>query len=200
MHFWVRTLVVPGRGAPVFVLHDEYGSWIEMLRILVGNFARNGQPQLTMAEVGMARDVHQREMLAAFPGLQYMGVFIDEEDAPMQDRENRYAAYMRLKDDLKEFAGRVVVHYTTSLALASAIPPRALDMAFLDVGSSSGNIEQELERWEARVKPGGILAGRGFGPAWPEAVRAVCARRFSNDIHLGAGGGFWWFVEPDEEE
>ena len=27
MHAWVRTLAVPGRGSPMFVLHDEYSSW-----------------------------------------------------------------------------------------------------------------------------------------------------------------------------
>merc|ERR1712232_186711 len=56
MHQWIRTLAVPGRGAPMFVLHDEYTSWQEMLRVLVSNIARNGLPTSHLAEIGVADD------------------------------------------------------------------------------------------------------------------------------------------------
>ena len=71
-------------------------------------------------------------------------------------------------------------------------------MVMLSAAGSKAEVLQELRWWEQRVKPGGILAGRDFGPASAEGVQAVCSWRHFNDLHLGIGGTFWWYVEPEE--
>merc|ERR1712224_417713 len=70
MHEWVRTLAVPGRGSPMFVLRDEYWSWSEMLNVHVGNMVRNGMPQLAVAHVGVSPENSQDALLDTFDQMQ----------------------------------------------------------------------------------------------------------------------------------
>mmetsp|Transcript_143159 Transcript_143159/g.398961 ORF Transcript_143159/g.398961 Transcript_143159/m.398961 type:complete len:397 (-) Transcript_143159:84-1274(-) len=192
MHAWVRTLAVPGRGAPVFVLHDEYGAWLDMRRALIANMARNGQRSLALVEVGVsAEDGDTGALLAEFKGLQYLGVLL-QEDTGLE---------RRLAGRLQPFGARAALRRApSSLAAATALPRRAFDIALLAAGGgSAGRVAQDLEWWEARVKPGGVLGGHGLDAGEPGGVHAVCSRRFGGDIHLGMGGTFWWYVEPEEE-
>lgn len=188
LHAWVRTLAVPGRGAPVFILHDDYGAWPEMLRAIVANMVRNGQRPLALAEVGPAAGAEAEALLAEFEALQYVGILAG---APA-------GALQRLGGRLQTYGPRAVLRESSSIAAAAAFPHRTLDIALVDAGGDPARVAQDLEWWEARVKPGGILGGRGLEPG-AGGVGAVCSRRFGNDIHLGVGGTFWWYVEPEEE-
>lgn len=202
MHTWVRLLAVPGRGTPVFILHDEYHSRLDMFRTLVGNMVRNGQKELSMAEIGIATgtDGDLNMLLREFQGLQYFGVFLDQNDGALQaGNQYRHDLYQRAQDQIKEHGDRAAIHYTSSNTAAAAIPLHALDIAIVDASGSSERIMQDFQWWQARVKPGGILGGYNFDPGSPGGIQAVCNRRFSNDIHLGVGGTFWWYVEPEDE-
>ena len=44
----VRSLMVPGRSVPAFILHEDYTTWGEMLTMLIGNMVRNGLVALTL--------------------------------------------------------------------------------------------------------------------------------------------------------
>ncbi|CAK0849271.1 unnamed protein product [Prorocentrum cordatum] len=192
LHAWVRTLAVPGRGAPVFVLHDEHGSVQEMVRALVARVLLGGPASLV--GVGLGAAVDPAPLLEEFPGLQYFGILGDgagaEADVPGMPSQE--------VGRLTKFGARAALHRVSSGAAAAASPPRALDVVVLAAGDNFESTAEDLELWEARVKPGGILAGVNFGPRALGGVRAVCERRHSYDIHLSPGGGFWWYVEPDE--
>ncbi|CAE8684237.1 unnamed protein product [Polarella glacialis] len=201
MHAWVRTLRVPGRGAPIFILHDEYLSWASMLRTLVDSMTRNGGPRLIMAEIGIpSQDWASPALLREFTSMQYMGVMLEEDDrVPGQDPTQRYALYAQMRAQLPGLGSTSVLHFASSQSAADAMKGRFLDIAVVDASGSREKVLQDLQIWESRVKPGGILAGRGFEPGSMEGVRSVCEHRFGNDFHLGMGGGFWWLVEPEEE-
>eukprot|EP00747_Dinoflagellata_sp_TGD_P209217 gnl/TRDRNA2_/TRDRNA2_82626_c0_seq1.p1 gnl/TRDRNA2_/TRDRNA2_82626_c0~~gnl/TRDRNA2_/TRDRNA2_82626_c0_seq1.p1 ORF type:complete len:112 (-),score=24.59 gnl/TRDRNA2_/TRDRNA2_82626_c0_seq1:59-394(-) len=109
-----------------------------------------------------------------------------------------HGSYQQARQRLAEFGQRAMLHYTTSKAAASAIPQEALDMVLIDAAGEYLEVSQDLKWWQARVKPGGILAGHGFVPDSGGGLRAVCDWRFSNEIHLGMAGTFWWYVEPEE--
>merc|ERR1719350_2026095 len=114
MHAWVRTLAVPGRGAPVFVLHDEYASWPEMVRTVVSNMARNGQSQLSVAEVGVSPESDPSSLLREFDGLQYFGVFlVPEEGAHGQAAAERYRQYQLATERVAAFSSRAVLRFTS---------------------------------------------------------------------------------------
>eukprot|EP00445_Apocalathium_hangoei_P083231 CAMPEP_0204184048 /NCGR_PEP_ID=MMETSP0361-20130328/54134_1 /ASSEMBLY_ACC=CAM_ASM_000343 /TAXON_ID=268821 /ORGANISM="Scrippsiella Hangoei, Strain SHTV-5" /LENGTH=409 /DNA_ID=CAMNT_0051144043 /DNA_START=10 /DNA_END=1236 /DNA_ORIENTATION=- len=197
MHAWVRTLRVPGRGAPVFVLHDEYTSWLDMVESLVGVMVRNGQKALTFVEVGISAEPFQHTLLQEFSGLQYIGLALDPGSADataaaVQQRRHQLFQEAQARTQAFAVAGRSVVHFATSGALAANLPRDALDLVLLDLsGDGVQDVQQELAMWETRVKPGGILAARGFGPEWPESLQAVLAHRHGNDMHMSVGGGLW---------
>lgn len=196
LHAWVRTLRVPGRGAPAFILHDEYLSWQDMLATLVGNIVRNGQSQLMMVEIGIPKTRDLRPLLTEFPGIQYLGVILGD---PEKGNEEAFRQYEELQGQLVSFGRRARVHVTSSAAAAAALPLNAVDIAIVDAGGSAAALKEDLGLWEARVRPGALLVGRGFEPSKMEGVRVVCAWRHTWEIHMGAEGGFWWYVEPEEE-
>lgn len=199
MHAWVRTLAVPGRGATVFIFHDEYLSPDDLLRTLVMNMVRNGQVELSMGDIGVSVDGDPRFLLREFQGLHYFGILLGDREAA-QGPEDLHRSYLQARERLGEFSNRAVLQLASSADAARAIPLHSLDMVFLNAEGRGEHVALDLQWWEARIKPGGVLAGRGFGPGFPESVRAICDRRFSNEIHLGIGGTFWWYVEPDEQE
>lgn len=191
-HAWVRALRVPGRGAPVFVLHDEgeHGPWPGALRALLAAMVRNGRASPSLAELGAADGgAAAAALLAEFGGLRYLAVLPEAPPAGLLGQ---------LSARLRPYGARAELRLAAPAAAAAAVPRRSLDVAVLDAGGGARRVAQDLEWWEGRVRPGGILGGRGFEPG-SEGVQAVCGRRFGNDIHLGAGGSFWWYVEPDEE-
>lgn len=202
MHFWVRHLEVPGRGAPVLILHEEYTSFKDMVSSVVGMMVRNGQPQLVMMEVGVpAQEWLAPPLVRSVAGLQYVGIMLEPEDDA--SAQAQMAAYEQLKAEAQvpEIANRMALHYASAQRAAAAFPDRSLDVALLDLRGSSAEVAQEqMALWELKVKPAGVLLGIGFAPESMEIVKAVCAQRFSTDLHLGSGGGFWWLVEPPEEE
>eukprot|EP00928_Gymnodinium_smaydae_P022057 TRINITY_DN18648_c0_g1_i1.p1 TRINITY_DN18648_c0_g1~~TRINITY_DN18648_c0_g1_i1.p1 ORF type:complete len:434 (-),score=103.48 TRINITY_DN18648_c0_g1_i1:65-1366(-) len=215
LHAWVRTLVVPGRGAPVFILHDEHASWQDMLSSLVGDMSRHApSPQLALVELRDAADDEHgagvaEPLLQSFAGLQYLGVLraaVGADGVELQQPQAE-STYWQELDRLKRFAERAVLRYASSAAAAASIPLRSLDVVLLALPADADEQKQEalalayLELWERRVKPGGLLVGHGFaaGARQRGGVQAVCGRRFGTDIHLSADGGFWWFVEPEEE-
>lgn len=199
LHHWVRGLVVPGRGAPVFILHDEYTSWMEMAHTVIGNMVRNGARELSVAEIGVQPSMDLMVLMEEFHGMQYFGVFFDSDNGRKHAGDaGQQELFLRMRDKVTKYGNRAALHYSSSVVAASVIPHRALDIVFVRADTGFERVAQDLEWWEARVKPGGIIGGRNFGPDWPHGVRAICDRRFGNDIHVGFGGNFWWYVEPEE--
>lgn len=206
MHSWVRKLAVPGRGAPVLILHDEYGSWADMLRNLLGAMVRNSPQPLSMAEIGIPfQGWATPPVLLEFPSVQYLGIVLEstEEERPTHSVQEQLVLFEQLRAEAQT-AGLgqkrpAALHLAASSAATDALPANSLDLVVLHVRDGSVLIK-DLQRWQEKIKPGGVLAGTGFDPRFPSTVQAICDQRFSNDLNLGAGGGFWWLVEPEEEE
>lgn len=194
MHAWVRTLAVPGRGAPVFVLHDDYTSWPDMVRAMVLGMFRGGMPQLSLIEVGVQPEGDLHPLLHELPGLQYLGVYLADDNAGAEPP----AAMLAARTRLAEFGDRASLYHSSSAAVASAFPRDAIDIVVLRLEGEAEDVIRNIKMWEKRIKPAGLLAGHGFRPEAPGVVKAVCSHRFGTDFHLGIGGGFWWFVEPEE--
>lgn len=197
MHAWIRMIAVPGRGVPMYVLHDEYTTWQEMLNTHVSNMAKHAPggagAAVALAEVGLSADSDPATLLRRFNGLQFVGIL------PPESPHTATVLQSRLAETSAEFVGRVAFYQSSSEASSAAIPPKAFDIIMVKAdGRTMSDVLQDLQRWEVRVKPGGILAGTGFAPNSPGAVQAICEHRHFNEIHLGIGGTFWWYVEPEE--
>lgn len=128
---------------------------------------------------------------------------------------NRYDAMKLTEPQPETGAPKVNIVRNFADVVAPAIGDHSIDMVFLDSNSgplgeggsggqlrrrkSAAEILQEIETWHNKVRYGGILVGHDFRPDVPEVVEAVCAFRAANEVHLGADGTFWWYVEPPEE-
>eukprot|EP00927_Polykrikos_kofoidii_P023748 TRINITY_DN21770_c0_g1_i1.p1 TRINITY_DN21770_c0_g1~~TRINITY_DN21770_c0_g1_i1.p1 ORF type:complete len:458 (-),score=51.92 TRINITY_DN21770_c0_g1_i1:55-1428(-) len=193
MHAWIRTLALPGRGVPAFVFHDEYGTREEMVQTKVANMMKyGGQRSLTLVEVGVGEDSEPQSLLRSFHGMQYIGVLLSQEG-----RTNDQTLRARLDEKLREFTSRAALVEGTTMDAARALPLGSVDIVVLRVGSNEAEAILDMQLWEARVKAGGLVVGSGFTHETMGGAQAVCKHRHFHEIHLGMGGTFWWFVEPE---
>ncbi|CAE7949846.1 unnamed protein product [Symbiodinium sp. KB8] len=185
MHAWVRGLRVPGRGAPVLILHEEYMSFQDMISAVVGTMVRNGQSQMALVEVGVPlEDWYALAAVRDFPGVQYAGIMA-EPDQP-SEIEGRAFIFEQRRAELQTSLGDRGVLYLASLQRAAdAFPSRSMDMALVDFrGRSADDAQEQMTLWESKVKPGGVLLGVGFWPASPEIILTSETASLLPDFHF----------------
>ncbi|CAL1152073.1 unnamed protein product [Cladocopium goreaui] len=203
MHFWVRHLEVPGRGAPVLILHEEYTSFKDMVSSVVGMMVRNGQPQLVMMEVGVpAQEWLAPSLVRSVAGLQYVGIMLEPEDDA--SAQAQMAAYEQLKAEAQapEIANRIALHYASAQRAAAAFPDR---------GAMSCHGPARDVLWEALpLRRECVFQGPGsdhykmpqsnFPPCWPSPLsqqKAMAARRAADVVlpsESASGVGSWTAV------
>eukprot|EP00439_Symbiodinium_sp_Y106_P027579 s1132_g3.t1 len=205
----VRGLRVPGRGAPVLILHEEYMSFQDMTAAVVGTMVRNGQSQMALVEIGVPlEDWSTLAALRDFPGVQYAGIMA-EPDRP-SEIEGRAFIFEQRRAELQTSLGDRGVLYLASLQrlsptavrlAADAFPSRSMDVAMVDFrGRSADYAQEQMALWESKVKPGGVLLGVGFSPTHPEIAapsgRGLCVSTKTTPVGLRLCLG----SQPEETE
>ena len=82
-----------------------------------------------------------------------------------------------------------------SVEAAQQIADGSLDFVFLDADHSGAAVAADLETWQPKLKPSGLLGGHDFGnPMFPEVQPAVEAFAASSGLRLETGADFTWFA------
>jgi len=138
--------------------------WDVLERLLAGLERQRQGGNLRMAELGVACGPIGLHLLARFPQLHYFG-------ADPTIKQDVWDAYKPYQDRAQLFA-------TTSEDMHGKLENEAqFDLIFVDGPHTYANVRRDLELWEKRVRPGGIIAGHDFTIAHPPLLWAVLEYR-----------------------
>lgn len=177
-----------GRLPPVAYHTEVYGRHWDVLEQLLltlrAEQEARGHEELRMAEMGVACGPIGFHLCLRFPELVYHGA--DPTIGPKV-----FEAYRR-------FGSRATLHAVTSEKLHNSLPEDyPFDLVFIDGPHTYQNVRRDIELWQPRVRPGGILAGHDFTCAHPPLLWAVLESRLhggGDEVHVGADGVWWWRV------
>lgn len=131
--------------------------------------------------------------LAAAVKLVCVDTFVD---MPQEDGtgESTYPHFCRsIADDADHV--EAIVASLASEATAAMLRKRfgnSADVVFIDASHDEQSVLRDISIAASLVRPGGILCGHDFSPAWPGVVSAV--KNNFKDFQRGPGS-IWW-VEP----
>jgi len=172
---------------PQVAFHTEvYGRHFDVLEWLLLDLQaeEGGRTPLRMAEMGVACGPIGVHLLHRFPDMQYIG-------ADPTIRPEVYDAYRR-------FGPRAKLRAVKSEELHQSLPTaEQFDLVFIDGPHTYKNVNSDIEMWEQRVRPGGILAGHDFTCAHPPLLWAVLEAKMSRgggQVNVGLDGVWWWRV------
>lgn len=94
------------------------------------------------------------------------------------DMEACTVSYREALEGLVQFGneqeiGHIRMVRAKSLGARFLFSARTVDMVMLDGDHRADAVASEIEAWTSAIRPGGILAGHDFAPAWPGVVEAV---------------------------
>ena len=93
---------------------------------------------------------------------------------------------------------RVEFVHSTSVAAAEMFPDKMFDLVFVDADHSARAVFADLEAWEPKVKPGGVLSGHDYGshnhPGVKPAVDFFFALRSKGPVQVDADK-VWWTIK-----
>ena len=92
--------------------------------------------------------------LAASPGASV--------DVPNPAQEAQERAFELAKERLARFGDRSSIWRMTSVEAAAQIPAATLDFVYIDALHDYESVQQDLEAWFGKVRPGGIMAGHDY--------------------------------------
>mmetsp|Transcript_12143 Transcript_12143/g.38332 ORF Transcript_12143/g.38332 Transcript_12143/m.38332 type:complete len:206 (+) Transcript_12143:678-1295(+) len=177
------------RFPPVAYHTEVYGRHWDVLERLLATLRDErqaaGAPQeLRMVELGVACGPIGVHLCLRFPELIYHGA--DPTITPAV-----FKAY-------RSFGSRATLHAVTSEELHGTLPEDyLLDFVFIDGPHTYQNVRRDIQLWQPRIRPGGILAGHDFTCAHPPLLWAVLESRLQGgggEVHVGADGVWWWRV------
>lgn len=127
--------------------------------------------------------------------------------------ENRHEDYQACRDALRSIdpnAKRHIMLHALSLEVVSAFGNESLDFVYLDADHTRPAIDNDLEAWWHKVKPGGLLAGHDFlcpmepEGGWGRYIQPAVmefASRYNVDVWLIAEQDLfpwsYYIVKPD---
>eukprot|EP00933_Yihiella_yeosuensis_P015353 TRINITY_DN13418_c0_g1_i1.p1 TRINITY_DN13418_c0_g1~~TRINITY_DN13418_c0_g1_i1.p1 ORF type:complete len:477 (-),score=70.68 TRINITY_DN13418_c0_g1_i1:192-1622(-) len=176
---------------PVFRVHSTiYGRHWDVLERLVHSLsekdtASGRNKNIRMAELGVACGPIGKFLLDRFPKLEYHG-------ADPTIVADVHAAYDSHKHRARLFA------MTSEDMHGQLLNEEPMDFAFIDGPHTYKNVNNDLQLWEPRVRPGGIIAGHDFTCRHPPLLWAVIEHRIKTGgsyINIAIDGVWWWTVE-----
>lgn len=154
--------------------------------LLAGLFAELGLNR--GAEIGVDRGAYSKVMLDANPNLHLTCV---DTWAGTRGGEHFQDALQRLRP----YGDRVNIQRFKSLHVAKQIEEKSLDFVYVDSQRDFNAVMMDLIEWGRKVRPGGLLTGRGYCNLFETGVvRAVDAYTYAHYIRE-------WYItrsfEPD---
>lgn len=105
-----------------------------------------------------------------------------------QDYEKAYQTVCEnFKNDLKTTILRM-----NSVEAAKEVPDQ-LDLVFIDGNHEYDYVKEDIEAWEGKVRPGGILSGHDYIERF-DGVRRAVDEKFQDNVIVGQNEV--WFVKP----
>lgn len=126
------------------------------------------------AEIGVERGHFTEQLLAAFPALHMLAVDPWQPEGDFADWPMLKIA-AEFKRRIEPYENRVTVMHMTSVAAAKQVADASLDFVFIDADHNYESVKQDIEAWQPKVKPGGLLMGHDFSPKYPGVGDAVTA-------------------------
>lgn len=72
------------------------------------------------------------------------------------------------------WGGRAKLHRATTTAAARRVKNASLDFVFIDADHTYEGVLADIDAWQRKVRPGGMLLGHDYSPdAFPGVVKAV---------------------------
>lgn len=122
----------------------------------------------------------------------------DVSNAAQEIQDRRYQA---TQERLARFGERSTIWRRTSEEAAARIDDRSLDFVYLDARHDYQSVKRDIELWQGKVRPGGILAGHdyldGDLPEGVFGVQSAVNEAFEARVRTTALDGPWvsWFVD-----
>lgn len=138
-----------------------------------------------MVELGVAAGVYSAQLLCVHPGLQLW--MVDRWDDHHDEAEmRRAAAAVKFAGSRARVCRRTFTQFLADWQTAGA---SGFDIVYLDGYAHTGQDNgASLEIACALTRPGGILAGHDYDPAWPACMEAVDAflstRGWTERLHV----------------
>jgi hypothetical protein len=119
-------------------------------------------------EVGTHLGEFAETILLSWPGVL---VCVDPwESAPFYDHQIQYlwgegsreSHYDQCRERLARFGERAVLLKETSERAAAGIPDDSLCFAYIDANHERKFVEQDIQIWWRKIRPGGVLCGHDF--------------------------------------
>lgn len=133
---------------------------------VVADLVRPLDPMLG-AEVGVKEGRFITYLLRTFPGLRMYAVdpWIEQPDGNETyqgwDFEYIYSTYRR---STKPYYDRILELREFSTDAAGMVPDGRLDFAFVDAQHDYHSVRADVEHWQPKIRPGGILCGHDYAP------------------------------------
>lgn len=150
-------------------------------------------------EIGVRNGDNARALLEAFPRLQ---LFLVDPYEPYQDINDFYTDAMqheielRARQNLKEFAGRVLWIKTDSKQASECLWATRFDFCFIDGVHTLQGAWSDIMSWKNLVRPKGIIAGHDYDM---EGVRQAVNKFFKpqNITHVPYPADVWYTIQKD---
>jgi hypothetical protein len=173
-------------------------------RVDFGSFLRTRDLTGTAVEVGTHRGEYAALFLNAWPGelicvdpWRKLPSYHD-----MVAYGDRDADYQAAVDTLAPFANRVRLWRMLSTEAAAQIEPAALDFVHIDGNHIRRFVEEDMQSWWTRVRPGGVMSGHDLNEwEWADEVRpAVIAFAEQHQLTPYKTSAeeieSWFFIKP----
>lgn len=121
-----------------------------------------------VAEIGVQRAYFAYELLVRCTGItSYIGIDLWMEQSSYDDGANfnnitQESIYQEARDRLQPFGDRSRLWREDSISAASKIPDGSLDFVYLDARHDYRSVQEDIQAWAPKVRPGGILAGHDY--------------------------------------
>ena len=100
--------------------------------------------------------------------------------------------YEEVKDKFKD-VDNVEIFRTTSELASKTI--HTLDFVYLDANHEYHFVNEDINYWFPKIRPGGVLGGHDYSSQWPGVMMAVNKFITETKLELHTGGLDWWVVK-----
>ena len=126
-------------------------------------------------EIGLCNGDSTFQLLKRFPQMRLIGVDI--------------AIRQRFADQAAKYADRLTVMNMASVVAAREVPDASQDFVFIDADHSYEAVVADIDAWQPKVKPGGILCGHDYGHVRFPGVAQAVDERFAAKV---LPDNVWW--------
>lgn len=103
--------------------------------------------------------------------------------------------YRLFLQNVGDYLGKVITPLKLPSVVATELPQmHDLDLVFIDADHSYDSCYNDIAAWLPRVRPGGVIAGHDYGPAFPGVEKAV--REFPELEGHEVSSFVWWKQLP----